>query len=204
MTTITDSTNNSDRRKTSDDHNNDPTTTTAIADNIEALDTIAKEEEDEVSLEGFGSASITSMSADEEEEEEEDDNAYFRNQIIAEENERYTPSYTVIHAHSGDGGNGKRTRGTMRVTSEDIKFALDTMKKEAPYDIVSIKQLFFGMASAFTKCPIHHSVNSRKTGAGKIHDLTLVSGYFSKKYVIALAQTGSIPGKKQETHTCNT
>ena len=43
------------------------------------------------------------------------------------------------------------------------------------------------MASAFTKCPIHHSVNSRKTGAGKTHDLTLVSSYFPKKYVIVLA-----------------
>jgi hypothetical protein len=60
------------------------------------------------------------------------------------------------------------------------------MAKEAPYDIVSIKQLFFGMASAFTKRPIHHSVNSRKTGAGKTHDLTLVSGYFPKNHVIAL------------------
>src|SRR5918911_876748 len=75
----------------------------------------------------------------------------------------------------------------IKITNEEIKFVLDTMKKEAPYDMASIKQLFFGMASAFTKCPIHHSVNSRKTGAGKIHDLTLVSGYFPKKYVIALA-----------------
>jgi hypothetical protein len=76
---------------------------------------------------------------------------------------------------------------TTGITSEDIKFVLDTMKKEAPYDFVSIKQLFYGMASAFTKCPIHHSVNSRKPGSGKTHDLTLVSGYFPKKYVILLA-----------------
>jgi hypothetical protein len=74
-----------------------------------------------------------------------------------------------------------------QLTNEEINFVLDTMKKEAPYDIVSIKQLFFGMTSAFTKCPIHHSVNSRKTGAGKTHDLTLVAGYFPRKYVIALA-----------------
>src|SRR5919202_4274778 len=73
------------------------------------------------------------------------------------------------------------------VTGQDIEFVINTMKKEAPYDIVSIKQLFFRMASAFTKCPIHHGVTSRKTGAGKTHDLTLVSGYFPKKYVIALA-----------------
>jgi hypothetical protein len=74
-----------------------------------------------------------------------------------------------------------------RLTENDIEFITETMKKEAPFDIVSIKQLFYGMASAFTRCPIHHSVNSRKTGAGKTHDLTLVSGYFPKKYVIALA-----------------
>lgn len=73
------------------------------------------------------------------------------------------------------------------MTGEDIEFVINTMKKEAPYDIVSIKQLFFGLASAFTKRPIHHSVTSRKTGAGKTHDLTLVSGYFPKKYVVALA-----------------
>jgi hypothetical protein len=74
-----------------------------------------------------------------------------------------------------------------QVTAEQIDFVINTMKKEAPYDLVSIKQLFFGMASAFTKTPIHHSVTSRKSGAGKTHDLTLVSGYFPKKYVIALA-----------------
>lgn len=73
------------------------------------------------------------------------------------------------------------------VTEQDIEFLINTMKKEAPYDVVSIKQLFYGMASAFTKTPIHHSVTSRKTGAGKTHDLTLVSGYFPKRYVIALA-----------------
>jgi hypothetical protein len=73
-----------------------------------------------------------------------------------------------------------------KVTAQDIKFLFDTMGKEAPYDVVSIKQLFYGMASAFTKCPIHHSVTSRKTGSGKTHDLTLVSGYFPKKYVVAL------------------
>jgi len=74
-----------------------------------------------------------------------------------------------------------------KVTAQDIKFLFDTMRKEAPHDVVSLKQLFFGMASAFTKCPTHHSVTSRKTGAGKTHILTLVADYFPKKYVIALA-----------------
>lgn len=71
------------------------------------------------------------------------------------------------------------------VTSQDIQFILEIMKKEAPYDIVSIKQLFFGMCSAFTKLPIHHNVNSRKSGSGKTYDLILVSGYFPNRYVLS-------------------
>lgn len=58
------------------------------------------------------------------------------------------------------------------------------MKKEAPYDEVSIKQLFYGCNSAFTKLPIHHNINSRKSGAGKSYILILVSGYFPNRYVL--------------------
>jgi hypothetical protein len=58
------------------------------------------------------------------------------------------------------------------VTSEDIKFIIEVMKKEAPYDETSIKQLFYGMNSAFTRLPIHHNVNSKKSGAGKSYDVT--------------------------------
>jgi hypothetical protein len=61
------------------------------------------------------------------------------------------------------------------------------MKKEAPHDEVSIKQLFYGMNSAFTKLPIHHNVNSRKSGSGKTYDLILTAGYFPNKYVLPLA-----------------
>ena len=42
------------------------------------------------------------------------------------------------------------------------------------------------MCSAFTRLPLHHSVNSRKSGAGKTHDLTKTANYFPKKYVIAM------------------
>ena len=38
-----------------------------------------------------------------------------------------------------------------KVTREDILFVPETMYKEAPYDKTSLKQLFFGMCSAFTK-----------------------------------------------------
>src|SRR5919106_3810980 len=71
------------------------------------------------------------------------------------------------------------------VTSEDIKFVIEVMKKEAPYDETSIKQLFYGCCSAFTKLPIHHNVNSRKTGSGKSYLLILVSGYFPNRYVLS-------------------
>jgi len=52
-------------------------------------------------------------------------------------------------------------------TVEDIEFVLSVMIKEAPYDEISIKQLFLGVLSAFTKLPIHHAVSSKDAGAGK-------------------------------------
>ena len=54
-----------------------------------------------------------------------------------------------------------------RVTKEDISFVLETIYKEAPYDKTSLKQLFYGMCSAFTKTGIPHNVNSKTSGAGK-------------------------------------
>jgi len=74
-----------------------------------------------------------------------------------------------------------------RLTSEDTAFVIETMKKEAVYDEVSIKQLFYGYTSAFTKCPILHAINSRDSGAGKTYPLVTVAGYFPSKYVIELA-----------------
>lgn len=77
----------------------------------------------------------------------------------------------------------------IKLDREDIQFIKDTIKKEAPYDEVSINQLFYGMASTFTKIPIPHEVNSRDSGAGKSYLLNLVAGNFPEKYVILL--TGS-------------
>jgi hypothetical protein len=172
--------------KTLPDDDNELARAAAIADNIESLE--QEQEENKPSLDGFGSASITSTSIDEEEDEDEGDpNAYFRDEIIAHENRKFTPKATTDIGNGNGKATTNQTIAQQQLTNQDIKFVLDTMSKEAPYDVVSIKQLFFGMASAFTKCPIHHSVNSRKTGAGKTHDLTLVSGYFPRKYVVALA-----------------
>jgi hypothetical protein len=74
-----------------------------------------------------------------------------------------------------------------KLTTEDIDFVINTIKKEARYDELSIKQLFYGMASAFTKLPIPHIVNSKEAGTGKSYLLNLVSSYFPNKYVIVLS-----------------
>ena len=73
-----------------------------------------------------------------------------------------------------------------RLSPEEISFVIDIIKKEAPYDLISIKQLFYGMISTFSKNPIPHNVNSKDSGAGKSYLLNLVSSYFPQKYVIAL------------------
>ena len=74
-----------------------------------------------------------------------------------------------------------------RLTTKDIALVISTMKKEAEYDEVSIRQLFYGYCSAFTKCPIPHTINSRDSGAGKTYLLVTVAGYFPSKYIIELA-----------------
>jgi hypothetical protein len=74
-----------------------------------------------------------------------------------------------------------------KLGSKDINFVIATMKKEAQYDEISIKQLFYGYGSAFTKCPIPHTINSRDSGAGKTYLLDIVAGYFPGKYIIYLA-----------------
>src|SRR5438067_1586323 len=61
------------------------------------------------------------------------------------------------------------------------------MKKEAPYDLISIKQLTYGMLTALTRLPIPHNTNSKDSGAGKSYLLNLVSGYIPQKYVVSLA-----------------
>jgi hypothetical protein len=67
-----------------------------------------------------------------------------------------------------------------KLTKQDKEFVLNAIKKEAPYDELSIKQLFYGMSSAFTKLPIPHIVNSKDSGAGKSYLLNLVASYFTR------------------------
>lgn len=80
----------------------------------------------------------------------------------------------------------KQQEESKSVTFEDINFVLLVMVKEAPHDKQSIKQLFLGMLSAFTKLPIHHAISSKDAGAGKSYLLVLVAGYIPKVYVVAL------------------
>ena len=80
----------------------------------------------------------------------------------------------------------KQKEASDPVTSLDIEFVQSVMIKEAPYDKQSIKQLFLGMLSAFTKLPIHHAVSSKDAGAGKSYLLVLVAEYIPKMYVISL------------------
>ena len=72
------------------------------------------------------------------------------------------------------------------VTEENINLVFETLYKEAPYDKISIKQLFYGMCSAFTKTGIPHNVNSKDSGAGKNYLLELCSKVFPDKYVNSL------------------
>lgn len=73
------------------------------------------------------------------------------------------------------------------VTEKDIKFVLDVIKNEAPYDETAIKQLWYGMYSGLTKTPLPHNVNSRVAGAGKTYVLILVSEYIPRRYLIKLS-----------------
>jgi hypothetical protein len=80
----------------------------------------------------------------------------------------------------------ERLAANNKLSADDINFVINTIKKEAQYDELSIKQLFYGMASAFTKRPIHHIVNSKESGAGKNYLLELVSRYYPDQYVTPL------------------
>lgn len=74
-----------------------------------------------------------------------------------------------------------------RLTKEDIHHVISTMSKEAKYDLISIKQLFYGMCSAISKLPQSHRINSRDSGSGKSYLMSLTGGYFSDKHVLPLA-----------------
>ena len=59
------------------------------------------------------------------------------------DNEAYEAAFEIV----------KQQEEAQRVTSDDIEYVLAVIVKEAPHDKQSIKQLFLGMLSAFTKLP---------------------------------------------------
>ena len=80
---------------------------------------------------------------------------------------------------NGDGnGHDDKPKSIPIVTQEDIDFVIATIKKEAAYDKPSIKQLFYGMATALTKLGMCHKVNSRDSGSGKSYLTGKVASYF--------------------------
>jgi len=73
------------------------------------------------------------------------------------------------------------------ITKQDIDFVINTMTKEAKHDRISIKQLFHGYNSGFTKTVIHGNLNSKNAGAGKSYLLNKVSEYYPDQHVLALS-----------------
>jgi hypothetical protein len=73
------------------------------------------------------------------------------------------------------------------LTKDQIDSIFTTIKKEAEFDELSIKQIFYGFCSAFTKLPIPHVVNSKDSGAGKSYLLNHVAGFFPDKNIIMLS-----------------
>ena len=70
------------------------------------------------------------------------------------------------------------------ITSQDIKFVLDTISKQAPYDKIQIKQIFYGICSSQTSTKIHHNINSKKSGEGKSYNLKLVYDLFPDSIIL--------------------
>ena len=65
----------------------------------------------------------------------------------------------------------------------------EIITREAQHDGLSIKQLFLGMMSTFTRLPIPHVTNSKDSGAGKSYLLNHVASFIPDKYVTLLAGT---------------
>src|SRR5215204_1817972 len=75
----------------------------------------------------------------------------------------------------------------IKLTKEDIDFAINTMIKEAKHDELSIRQIIYGFNSTFTKLPIPHVINSKNSGAGKSYILNHVASFYPEKNIMILA-----------------
>ncbi len=70
------------------------------------------------------------------------------------------------------------------VTSDDVRFVIECITKQAPDDKEPTTQLIYGMFTAFTKTPMSHNTNSRDSGAGKSYIILNVADHFPEKYVM--------------------
>ncbi len=77
-----------------------------------------------------------------------------------------------------DTSNNKDDNIDEPITSQEIKFVLETISKQAPYDKTQLKQIFYGICSSQTSTKIHHNINSKKSGEGKSYLLKLVADFF--------------------------
>ena len=75
----------------------------------------------------------------------------------------------------------------VKLTKQEIDFAINTMIKEAKHDELSIRQIIHGFNSTFTKLPIPHVINSKNSGAGKSYNLNHVASFYPEKYIMILA-----------------
>jgi hypothetical protein len=65
----------------------------------------------------------------------------------------------------------------IKLRKEDIDFMFEIITRDAQHDGLSIKQLFLGMMSTFTRLPIPHVTNSEDSGAGKSYLLNHVASF---------------------------
>jgi hypothetical protein len=75
----------------------------------------------------------------------------------------------------------------VKLTKEEIDFAISTMVKEAKYDELSIRQIIHGFNSTFTKLPIPHVINSKNSGAGKSYLVNHAASFYPEKHILILA-----------------
>jgi hypothetical protein len=143
--------------------------------------------DDEISLDGFGSASITTDTMT---EQEEDDNEYHGDQIIERENERHTPILT---------GNGKsKTENPSSLSrlpltidpSKDLdphipdkdyaEFVIKSIKKTVKEEESLVRQLFYTALSKDAASPQNLAVLA-PTSEGKTHPVLQTLQYFSEQ-----------------------
>jgi hypothetical protein len=87
--------------------------------------------------------------------------AYHAREKSKQQQQQRQSSVSDVINNGGDNNEEYLLATQNTLTAKDINFVIDTIKKEAQYDELSIRQLFVGMSSAFTKRPIHHALTQK-------------------------------------------